>query len=121
MAGKKEAAAKPNAKATVAATKPGGWMPKYPATTTATTADKRAAINSPFSEIFLLTIFLIRSCDTDDEITNNNPAAVDKAAAKEPAATKAMTQSGNFAISGLAKTIISLSTTNSFLEASAKY
>ena len=49
IAGKKEAAAKPNAKATVAATKSGGLIPKYPATQTATTADKRAATNSPFS------------------------------------------------------------------------
>ena len=45
----------------------------------------------------------------DDEITSNNPAAVDKAAAKPPAATSAMTHIGRFAISGLARTIISLS------------
>jgi hypothetical protein len=34
----------------VAATNPGGLTPKYPAIHTATTADKRAAINSLFSE-----------------------------------------------------------------------
>ena len=31
MAGKKDAAAKPKARATTAATKPGGFIPKYPA------------------------------------------------------------------------------------------
>src|SRR5690606_2789832 len=121
MAGKKDAAAKPNAKATTAATNPGGWIPNQPATQTAPTADKRAAINSPFSEIFGLIIFLIKSCDTDAEITNNNPAAVESAAAKPPAATKAMTQLGNLAISGFANTIISLSTTNSFWSLLATY
>ena len=43
------------------------------------------------------------------EITNKRPAAVESAAAKAPAATKAITQFGNFAISGFAKTIMSLS------------
>ena len=42
-------------------------------------------------------------------MTKSNPAAVDKAAARAPAATNAITQFGNFAISGLASTIISLS------------
>ena len=42
-------------------------------------------------------------------MTNNKPAAVDNAAAKAPAATNAMTQPGNWAISGLAKTMMSLS------------
>ena len=36
------------AKATVAATKPGGLMPKYPAKHTAPVAAMRAAISSPF-------------------------------------------------------------------------
>ena len=49
IAGKNDAAAKPKAKATVAATKSGGLIPKYPATQTATTADTRAATNSPVS------------------------------------------------------------------------
>ena len=66
-------------------------------------------------------IFFIRSWDTDAEITNNKPAAVDNAAANPPAATKAITQFGKPAISGLASTIISLSMINSFFEASAKY
>ena len=60
MAGKNEAAANPNANATTAATNPGGLIPKYPAIQTATTADKRAAINSPFSEIFGFIIFFIK-------------------------------------------------------------
>ena len=42
-------------------------------------------------------------------MTNNSPAAVDNAAASPPAATNAMTHPGNLAISGLAKTIMSLS------------
>ena len=46
---------------------------------------------------------------------------MDNAAANAPAATKAITQSGKFAISGFAKTIMSLSTTNSFLDLSATY
>ena len=44
-----------------------------------------------------------------DEITNNNPAVVDSAAAKPPAATRAITQTGKLAISGLAKTTMSRS------------
>ena len=42
-------------------------------------------------------------------MTSNSPAAVDKAAAKPPAATNAITHAGNFAISGFASTIISWS------------
>ena len=61
IAGKKEAAANPNDSATVAATKSGGLIQKYPATQTATTADKRAATNYPFSEISGFIIFLIKS------------------------------------------------------------
>ena len=61
IAGKNDAAASPKARATVAATKSGGLMPNQPAIITATTADKRAAINSPFSEILGFTIFLIIS------------------------------------------------------------
>lgn len=51
MAGKKDAAAKPKARATTAATKPGGFIPKYPAIHTAKKAEILAAINSPFSLI----------------------------------------------------------------------
>src|SRR5690606_22616354 len=95
MAGKNDAAAKPNARATTAATNPGGLIPKYPATTTAKVADIRAAHNSPFSVIFGQTIFFNKSCETEEEITSSNPAAVDNAAASPPAATNAITQSGN--------------------------
>ena len=56
-----------------------------------------------------MTIFFNKSCEIEAEITSNKPAAVDSAAARAPAATRAMTQFGNFAISGFAKTIISLS------------
>ena len=42
-------------------------------------------------------------------MTRRRPAAVDKAAASPPAATRAITHAGSFAISGLAKTIISRS------------
>ena len=45
----------------------------------------------------------------EEDMTNRSPAAVDKAAARPPAATRAITHPGNCAISGLAKTIISLS------------
>ena len=45
----------------------------------------------------------------------SKPAAVDKAAATPPAATRAITQKGSLAISGFAKTIISLSIYTSFL------
>lgn len=34
----------------------------------------------------------------DEDIANNKPAAVDNAAARPPAATKAITQLGKFAI-----------------------
>ena len=43
-------------------------------------------------------------------MTKSKPAAVERAAAKPPAATSAATQLGKPAISGLANTIISLST-----------
>ena len=52
MAGKKDAAASPNANATTAATNPGGLIPKYPATMTAAAADNLAANNSFFSIVF---------------------------------------------------------------------
>ena len=61
------------------------------------------------SEILRANVFLIRSWETEADITKSKPAAVDKAAAKAPAATKAMIQAGNFAISGVASTIMSLS------------
>ena len=59
--------------------------------------------------IFGINIFFIKSCDIEADITKSNPAAVDNAAARAPAATKAITQFGSLAISGFAKTIISLS------------
>ena len=94
IAGKNEEAARPKAKATVAATNPGGLMPKYPARHTAAVAAIRAAISSPLSEILGITIFFNKSCDTAEEITNNKPAAVESAAAKAPAANNAITQLG---------------------------
>ena len=45
----------------------------------------------------------------EEEITRRRPAAVDKAAANPPAATKAITHAGSLAISGFAKTIMSRS------------
>ena len=48
IAGKNEAAARPKARATTAATNPGGFIPKYPANKTAKNAETLAAINSPF-------------------------------------------------------------------------
>ena len=121
IAGKNEAAANPKANATTAATKPGGLMPKYPATLTAPTADRRAKISSCFSVMLGLKTFLIKSCETEDEMTNNSPAAVERAAANPPAATSAITHAGRFAISGLASTIISRSTVSSLNVESAKY
>ncbi len=54
-------------------------------------------------------------------LTSNRPAAVESAAANPPAATKATTQLGKPAISGFAKTMISLSMVNSFLTLSFWY
>ena len=48
---------RPKAKATVAATKPGGFIPKYPARQTAAVEAIRAAMSSPLSEISGITIF----------------------------------------------------------------
>jgi hypothetical protein len=48
IAGKKEAAARPHARATTAATKPGGFIPKYPATITAKKEEILAISNSLF-------------------------------------------------------------------------
>ena len=60
-------------------------------------------------DIWHQVFFLSKSCETEVEITNNKPAEVDKAAAKPPAATKAITQAGKLAISGVANTMMSLS------------
>ena len=72
-------------------------------------AEHLAKNNSCFSVIFGMIIFFNKSCEIEAEITRSKPAAVDSAAAKAPAATRAITQFGNLAISGLAKTMISLS------------
>ena len=45
----------------------------------------------------------------DVNVTVTDPAAVDSAAASPPAATRAITQLGSLAISGLARTMMSLS------------
>ena len=55
------------------------------------------------------------------EITSKRPAAVDKAAAIAPAATKPTTQSGSCAISGPAKTMMSLSIFSSLEAGSGRY
>ncbi len=57
IAGKKRMLQDRKARATVAATKPGGLTPKYPAMQTAAVAAKRAAISSPRSEILGTNIF----------------------------------------------------------------
>ena len=80
---------------------------------TATAIVILAAVNSPFSEMLGIIHFFRISWEMEEEITNNKPAAVDKAEAKPPATTKAITHAGSLAISGLAKTIISRSTVNS--------
>ena len=41
------------------------------------------------------------SCATEVEMTKSKPAAVDKAAASAPATTRAITQAGSSAISGI--------------------
>ena len=61
------------------------------------------------------------SCATEVEITNSNPAAVERAAARAPAVTRATTQFGNPAISGLAITIMSALTVNSLRSALPSY
>ena len=60
MAGKNEEAARPKAKATVAATKPGGLIPKYPARHTAAVAAIRAEMSSPLSEINARVLHLLK-------------------------------------------------------------
>ena len=52
IAGKNEAAANPKARATTAATNPGGFIPKYPAIKTAKNADTLAAINKSKNKLF---------------------------------------------------------------------
>ena len=48
-----------------------------------------------------------------EEMANSKPAAVDKAAARPPAAIRPITQGGRLAISGLANTMMSLFTSSS--------
>ena len=113
--GKIELAARPKARATVCAAKPGGFRPSSVATRIETPIEMRAARSSPFSLMAGLIAPLIRSWLTAPEIASNSPAAVDRAAARPPAATMAMTQPGRFAISGLARTMMSLFTVVSSL------
>ena len=61
IAGKKEDAANPKARATTSATKPGGLSPASPAPITATAIAILAAQSSPFSEIFGLRFFFNKS------------------------------------------------------------
>ena len=53
---------------------------------------------------------LRRSCEIAEEIARRSPAAVESAAANPPATTRAITHPGRLAISGLASTMMSLST-----------
>ena len=45
-----------------------------------------------------LKVFFKRSCEMEEEMTSSKPAAVESAAASPPAATRAITQPGKFAI-----------------------
>src|SRR5690554_3073710 len=110
MAGKKLAAAKPNAKATTCATKPGGLIPNHVDKAIATAAATRAHISSCLSVIFGVKVRFNKSWDTEVEITSSKPAEVDNAAATPPAATNATTHAGKLAISGFARTMMSRST-----------
>ncbi|MNE61454.1 hypothetical protein D3C80_1566690 [compost metagenome] len=85
-------------------------MPNNPAISTATPAAIRAASNSCFSLIPGMMLLLSKSWEIEVEITSNSPAAVESAAARPPAAINAITQPGRPAISGLANTMMSLST-----------
>ena len=96
-------------------------MPTYPAISTATKIDSRADNNSCFSVIEGMKVRLSMSCATEVEITSNNPAAVDRAAARAPAVTSATTQFGRPAISGLAITIMSALTVSSLRSGSPRY
>ena len=110
IVGKNDEAAKPNANATVLATKSeGGLIPKYAAIARKANDAPRAHRTSCESLIPGLTIFFIKSCEIEVDRTNNNPAAVDSAAATQPAITNAMTHLGRPAISGLAITKMSFS------------
>ena len=61
IAGKNEAAARPKARATTAATNPGGFIPKYPATITAKNEDILAINNSFFCDMSGRNIFFTKS------------------------------------------------------------
>src|SRR5690606_10933895 len=117
ITGKNDAAAKPKAKATTSATNPGGLTPKYPAIPTAPAAAIRAIHNSRFSVIVGRSV-LPRSPETAVDITNQSPAAVDKAAANPPAAPRPTTQLGSLASAGAASTMISVSMTISLVASS---
>ena len=72
--------------------------------------EMRPARSSDFSEMLGAIMPLIRSWEMAEEMASKRPAAVERAAARPPAATRAMTQLGSLAISGLARTMMSLST-----------
>ena len=55
----------------------------------------RPAISSLFSVMFGMNMPFSRSCDTADDMASSRPAAVERAAAMPPAATRAMTQFGS--------------------------
>jgi Na+(H+)/acetate symporter ActP len=97
----------PNAEQNLAYAERPAWFKNWEKTGLLKFEDKNGA---SFSEMLGRHTPLSKSCEIDDAIASNNPAAVDNAAAKPPAATMAITQLGKPAISGLANTIISLST-----------
>src|SRR5690606_14633540 len=79
------------------------------------------AINNSVFSVIDGTNVLNRSLETEVEITNNKPAAVERAAAIPPAATNPTTQLGSWAISGAASTMMSLSMTISLVSGSGVY
>jgi hypothetical protein len=81
--------------------------------TIATAIEILPASSSFFSLMFGAKTPLTRSCETAAEMAISRPAAVDRAAARPPAATSAITQFGSSAISGLASTMMSALTVSS--------
>ena len=114
-AGKNEDAANPKANATVLATKvPGGLIPNQTATRSAPSEARRAHLISSLSVRSGFTTFFIRSCEIEVESTRSSPAAVESAAAIQPAMSSAMTHFGKPAMRGFAITIMSFPNQSSF-------
>ena len=77
IAGKKDAAASPKASATVAATKLGGLIPKYPTSITARKEEIQLQLILVFLTLGCI-IPLIKSYEIDEEITSKRPAQLTK-------------------------------------------